>query len=180
MSGIDIDAQLLAGEQRRDELLVDAVRLVRTSHRLLVVQPDADPRFRAVELPNVRGVGRATDAPGWALSWAVQALVVGVVFAAGGLFVPVDTLGADVTAPQGTGLDSTLQTAQQLFALAALLDEALLVLGAVCVVAGVALAGWYLVERERRVVVEVSGGDPVLLPGDAETVERVRAFLAEA
>lgn len=184
MVAFDVDAQLLAGEQRQGDLALDGVRLVRTSHRLLVVRADGDPRFRAIERPNVGGVERATAAPTWALSVAVQALLVGAVLLAGGLLVPIDGLDTDVTAPAGTGLDSTIQAAQQLLALVALVDEALLVLGGVGLVAGVAVGGWYLVAREPQVVVTVSGEDPVRLPvsddADADTVTRVRRFLAEA
>jgi hypothetical protein len=58
------------------------------------------------------------------------------------------------------------------------------VLGGVGLVAGIAVGGWYLVAREPQVVVTVSGEDPVRLPvsddADADTVTRVRRFLAEA
>ncbi|WP_255151494.1 hypothetical protein [Halorarius halobius] len=180
MSRVDVEGQLLAGETREDELTVGGARLVRTSHRLLVARPDGEPRFRAVDWPNVGAVERGTDAPTWALSSALQALVVGVVLVAFGVVAPVDGLTTDVTAPGGTGLEGTLAVVRQLLALVRLLDDALLLGGTAGVLVGLALVGYYAAAREPVVVVGVSGAEPVRLPADGGSVARVRAFLAEA
>ncbi|MFB6172004.1 MAG: hypothetical protein ABEJ23_05675 [Haloarculaceae archaeon] len=167
-----VDDLLLAGEQLRDQVATGDARLVLTSHRLLVFRAAADPRFRAVELPNVLDVESVVRGDGRPLTIAIQAALLGVVAAGAGVVLPDRLIDPPaVTPPPGLGLDGVFATLFTVLRLVSWLDEALLALGAGGLVVAAVAAAWYAVSRERRVVIHVSGDDDVALPdADREAV----------
>lgn len=178
--GVDVEGLLLAGEEPRGRAGVGDATLVLTSHRLLVVRPAGDPRFRAVDRPNVLGVARGTTSDAWALTVAVQALALGAVLAVGGSAVSLDGLAGSVEAPSDTGMDGVFATVDWLLTLLSLLDDALLVGGALVLAGGLALLGWWVRTRERVLVVSVSGDDDVRLSlPDDDALDRVRRLLGD-
>jgi hypothetical protein len=169
------DDLLFAGEERRDELSVGDARLLLTTHRLLVTRSEGDPRFRAVDLPNVLDVSVETTGGRWPLALAAQAGLLGVVGVSGGLVLPDRLVERPSVEPaSGLGLDGLFETMATILGLVALLDEALLAVGVLGVLAAAALLAWALVSRDRLVVVGVSGGDPIELASTDPGADRDR------
>ncbi|WP_435196238.1 hypothetical protein [Natronomonas sp. EA1] len=159
------DDLLYAGETKLLEATVGDTRLVATSHRLLVF----GAAYRPIERPNVGGVRTRTVSETESLSWGGQALVLGVASLAGGVLAPVDgVVGA--TSIENTAGVPGLGAIQSILSAIALLDEALLLLGVLGVLVGLFGVAMWLASRERVVEIEVAGGDPVQLSGDATAV----------
>lgn len=142
--------------------------VVVTTHRVLAFTPEGEgPNYRPLERPNVLGVARrSTGGERWLLA-GLKALFVGLALLAGGVVVDLDgVLGAvDVgSAPGGTGLGGLLRAVALIGAALSLLDEALLVSGALGSLVGLTLVAVAVRSRERRVYLEVAGGDDVPLP----------------
>lgn len=90
---------LRQGESIREAFDVGPVRVVLTSHRVFVSDPD-DEGIQQAELPGVTGIERTTRGSRSGLIWGVALAVIGVAF----LAVGVSTrLGGAFTAPEFRG-----------------------------------------------------------------------------
>lgn len=152
-----------------------------TTHRVLAADPAGDgPRLSAALLPNVTGVSvgssghtpAAVRAGGWGL--------LGAVLVGAGLVVDLDGLVRPVEAPAALGLGGFLEFVSVLSRTLGLVDEGLLALGAAGLLGAAFHAVWFLASRQRRLVVEVAGDDPITLPvdaADAGATARVRSAI---
>lgn len=167
MSGVDWSARV-------DDLLTDGERVVAsepvgendvvvTNRRVIAFTPGTDgPNYRSVDRPNVDGVRTGRRSAG-GLAWPAVLLLSGGGLAAFG--VTFDLEGAltvpDLPAGVDIGISGAIETMQTALAL---LDDAALALGGLLALAGVALVAWWLVSRERVLVIEVAGSDDLSLP----------------
>lgn len=173
-----LEELLYEGEQPVESAAVGEGRLLVTSHRLLAYAPGAEPRFREVDRPNVVGVTVETRGEVARLRRAVRPAAWGALLAVAGSAVSLDSLLVPVSAPPGTGLGGALATVRSLVALLALLDDAMLAVGALLLLVALVPVARYLRGRTRELIVEVAGGADLRLPaadaGEA-TARRVRA-----
>lgn len=179
-----VDDLLFEGEAVRESVPVGDGRVVVTSHRLLAFTPGTDgENYRHVDLPNVEGVTvRSAGETGY-LEPGAKAAVVGVVLMAAGATVSFDGLltsvAVDPSAAAGSGIGGVLGLLDTLTTVLGLLDDAMLVAGALGTVVGLGALGLYLQSRERLLEVEVAGDEPVRLPVEGEG-EAAREALALA
>jgi hypothetical protein len=156
-------------------------RVVVTSHRMLAFVPDAEPRFRQVDRPNVTGVRVDAVGASGRLRRAARFGAWGGGLLAAGLLVSLDATLAGLQSLGGSGAGSgagdALPLLGALFAALALLDDALRAVGALLLLAAAALVVRYLRSRERAVTIEVSGGDDIDVPGDHHTAAALRDAL---
>lgn len=176
-----VDPLLFEGEAVLATLPAGANALVGTTHRLLVVSPDAPgANFAAVDRPNVESVAAATDGRSAVLAPAARALVLGVVMLGAGATVSFDGLLGGVSlsggAASAAGLGDVVGLYETMRLAFTLLDDALLVLGALGLTGGLALVGHYLRSRERTLVVAVAGGDDRSLPAADVAEADLNAF----
>ena len=174
---------LFQGEEVEEEFTVEGARIAVTTHRVLVFTPDGEGRrFDHADRPNVLDATVETSGRGSYVKWGVKSGVYGVILLAGGLLLKtsgvLDSFAgsqAPTDAP-GAGIAQTLS-----FLPAALvtLTDALLVVGVLLVVGAAALVGLYFRSRERELVIERAGRDPmrVRLRGDdgEQAARRLRA-----
>ncbi|WP_276273209.1 hypothetical protein [Haloarcula litorea] len=171
---------LYDGEGVQEQVRVGDGGVVVTSHRVLAFTPDREgPNYRAVERPNVEGVGLTTDGETDHLERGVKALVAGLALVAAGYTVDLDGLVSgvslsDTAATGAAGLGRMLGTLQTLLGLLARLDDLLLLFGALALLFAVVVLGVYLWSRERVLVVEVAGDDDVHLPAPESGGDAVR------
>lgn len=178
---LDLEALCYAGEEVLATVPVGGGgnRLVATTHRVLALTPEDDGAdLVAVERPNVRAVTVETTGNAATVPYAVRALVVGVVLVLGGATVSLDGMLADVSigdsGASAVGFGWLLELFDLLQFLFAVLDDAMLVLGAVLSLAGVGLMAAYWASRERAVVVSVAGGDDIVVPAAGATAGDLR------
>lgn len=168
------------GEQLLDRVDFDGTRVVVTTDRVLVLTPNGPGRrLRSVYRPNVTGVtsGIQSDpATGWR---AVQAGVYTALLLAGGSLVELDGVVNAVDLGGLGGLGGGAAVLEQILSLLGLLDDVLLLAGAVSGIAAVALAVIYFWQREREFQIQVAGGEPVVLPigGGTTAADRLRRAL---
>jgi len=177
--GQDLAELLFDGEERIDETTVGNCRLVLTSHRLIAVRPDGDPRFRAIDRPNLLGVQFTSGGDSRPLDIAARAAALGFLLLVTGFVVPADALSASVDLPPDTPLSETLGTALVILDLVALLDDIMLAGGALALLVALAAFLRHRYTVERFVVVEVSGEDDLRLsPPEDDAVDSVHSLLA--
>ncbi|WP_435127235.1 hypothetical protein [Halobaculum sp. D14] len=174
-----VDALLYGGETRRASLLLDGGTLVATSHRLLAYTPGGDdaPNLRALHRANVTDVSLSAAGRGWLLRPATYALLCGLILVGFGSVVSLDSMASTSTAASGassTGVGGLASAASGVVGLLALLDDALRVAGAACLLVAAALLALYLRSRTTEVVVGRAGDDPLRLPAPDPTAEDVR------
>lgn len=152
-----------------------------TTHRVLAADPTGDgPRLSAALLPNVTGVSVGSPGHTPSLVRAVGWGLLGAVLIGAGLVVDLGGLVRPVEAPAALGLGEFLEFVSLLSRALGLVDEALLALGAAGLLGAVVHAVRFLASRERRLVVEVAGDDPITLPVDADdagATARVRSAI---
>lgn len=181
-----VDRLLYDGERVVESVALGGDRVVVTSHRLLALTPETDgANFRAVDLPNVEGVRVSTDGTRRYLRWTVRPLVLGLLLLLGGSLIDLDDplAGTDTSGAGATGAGGIVSTVSSFTSLLAVLDEALLAGGAVCLLVVALLLGLYLRSRATSLVVSVAGDDDVRIPaaaGREETATRLEAAIASA
>jgi hypothetical protein len=174
-----LSEMLFQGEEVEEEFTVEGARVAVTTHRVLVFTPDGDGRrFDHADRPNVLDAGVETTGKDSYVGWGTKAGVYGAVLFGGGVLLEtsgvLDSLGG-VTAPQdapGAGIAQLVSLLPQAFGA---LTTALLVGGGLLVVGALALVGLYFSSRERELVIELAGRDPMRVPvrdDDAEAVAR--------
>ncbi|MFB6219385.1 MAG: hypothetical protein ABEH77_09490 [Halobacteriaceae archaeon] len=173
------DGLLFAGEERVERADLGETTVVVTTHRVLVV--GGERPLRVEYRPNVTGASVETTGRTELLRPGARAAVGGAVALAAGSVIDLD-VGAELTTPEGTGLGGLFGLLGRLLDLLALLDDALLLAGALGVLAGGALVGWYLLTRHRQVVLGVAGGDDLRVraaAGGQEAARRLDAALTQ-
>lgn len=161
---VDVEALLHDGEVVEESADAGAGELVVTSHRVVAATPElSGANVAYADRPNVEGIERDARGGTAHLERCVKATVVGFALLAMGLVVDLEGLlaGASVdssTASQ-TGVGGVLAFLEGIRTALALLDDAMLVAGALATAIGLGFLGLFLEARERVVVVEVAGGD---------------------
>lgn len=173
-----VDELLFDGESVRERVDAGTDLVVVTTHRVLAFTPDGEgANVRALDRPNVTGVEADTHGNADRLRQAGVAGVGGFGCLALGLLLDLDTLvptgGVDVAGSRAVGIGGLLETIETLLGLFALLDDLLVVVGLVAMLAGVAAGGVYWTRREPGVTIAVAGDDDVRLSwaGDNELSE---------
>jgi hypothetical protein len=167
---------LFEGESIEDSVDVDTGRVVVTTHRVLVFTPEfGEKNYRHVDRPNVVGVKTDHTGRRTLLEYALKlglggALLVGIGLSVDfGNFVPTDTLPSTNSA---MGIGSILGTVQSMMQLLAMLDEFMVMGGAMGVIAGTALGSVYVLTRTKLLVIECAGDDITMAAPD-ENAKRV-------
>lgn len=173
------------GERIEAEFDLGESAVVVTSHRVLAFTPGADgANYRAVDRPNVDGVARTVEGSERAVATALKALVVGAVLLGAGSLFSLDGLAESVDlSGAGTaqlGMGGMLSMLQQIFALLALLDDALVALGALVLLGAAAAMGWYAHSRTRLLRLSVAGEDDLVVPAPESDDEGVADRLEHA
>jgi len=174
-----LSEMLFQGEEVEDEFTVEGARVAVTTHRVLVFTPDGEGRrFDHADRPNVVDASIETTGHDSYVGWGVRAGVYGAVLFGGGLLLKtsglLDSLGG-VTPPEDAPGAGIAQLVSVLPKALGMLTTGLLVGGGLLVVVALALVGFYFSSRERELVIERAGRDPMRVPvrdDDAEEVAR--------
>jgi hypothetical protein len=169
-------------ESIRETIRIQSGAIVVTSHRVLTFTPDrAGANYRYVDRPNVDAVSISTTGHMGALKHAIKALVIGGVLLAAGATINFDSLVSGVSIDGSTttgqvGMGGMMGMLQSTLTLLARLDEVLLVVGSLAIVAGLIALGVYLYTRDRVLVISVAGDDDIELtaPTTDSTVTRLQ------
>lgn len=183
MAGEQVERLLYDGETVAEEVAWDGARVVLTSHRLLVFTPElAGANYRAVDRPNVEGVGTAARARGGLLERGVRYGVVGVALIGAGAVVDLEGVVDSVElggASTQLGLGGLGRALGLMLALLSRLDDLLRAVGALAVLLAVALLAGYWYTRTPTLTVAVAGGEDIDLPRpDGPARERVEGLIA--
>ncbi|UPW02061.1 hypothetical protein M0R88_08190 [Halorussus gelatinilyticus] len=174
-----LSQMLFQGEEVEEEFTVEGARVAVTTHRVLVFTPDGDGRrFDHADRPNVLDASIETTGKDAYVGWGVRAGVYGAVLFGGGILLKtsgvLDGLG-DVTPPADAPGAGIAQLVSLLPKALGMLTTVLLVGGGLLVVVALALVGVYFSSRERELVIERAGRDPMRVPvrdDDAEDIAR--------
>ncbi|NEU58366.1 hypothetical protein [Halorussus sp. MSC15.2] len=174
-----LSEMLFQGEEVEDEFTVEGARVAVTTHRVLVFTPDGDGRrFDHADRPNVLDANVETTGQDSYVEWGVRTGVYGAVLFGGGFLLKtsgiLDQLGA-ANPPENTPETGVTELVSLLPKALGTLTTGLLVGGALLVLAALALVALYLSSRERELVIERAGDDPMRVPvrdDDAEDVAR--------
>jgi len=170
---------LYQGESIREAFDIGPVRVVVTSHRVFISDPD-DEGIQQAELPNVTGVERTTRGSRSGVIWGVALAVIGVAFLAVGLSA---RLSDAFTAPEFRGNAAEQAGAGGLTDLVELLiwlvenvDVVMLGVGGFfLVVAVVPVTHYWFRVRERTLDIRLGGKQPdIHLPLEHVGVEDER------
>ncbi len=166
-----VEQLLYEGEEVRVQVGGHNVQVVVTTHRVLAFMPEEkDANFRAVDLPNVTGVSETITGPDtWLLNGA-KWLGVGVLLLAIGFIADFEgmLIGPDLQQSVGQiGLGGIIGLFAMLRTFFALIDDALLLGGAIAAVGGLGAVGWYLYNRRETVTIAVSGEEDIILPAES-------------
>ncbi|MFB6113792.1 MAG: hypothetical protein ABEJ58_06775 [Halodesulfurarchaeum sp.] len=164
-----VEQLLYEGEEVLMQVGGDSVTVVLTTHRVLAFTPETDgPNFRAVERPNVTGIVEESVGSARFLESGIKAIVVGIVLIVAGFLVNFDRVfnsgSVDPNAAGNVGVGEVVSMIQVMQRLLSLVDDALLVFGAVITVAGGAVIGYYLRTREDVLTIQVAGDEDVQFP----------------
>lgn len=186
MASRDVSDLLHEGESVEQSVTVGAGEVVITGRRVLAFSPDTPGKnYRHVERPNVTGARVRTASDRGYLTWVGGMLVLAVVFVAlgqvlnfGGLFGSLPT-GRGASA-LGTG--GIIGSMRDLGETIALIDDVLLGLGALSLLATVVAAVLYVRSRHRVLAIEVAGEDDIELsaadlPDADEAAAEIRRIL---
>jgi hypothetical protein len=175
---------LFQGEEVEEEFTVEGARVAVTTHRVLVFTPDGDGRrFDHADRPNVLDANVETSGRGSYVEWGVKSGVYGGVLLGGGVLLkssgileqlnsaqpPADAPGANI-ARLLSFLPEALGT----------LTDVLVLGGVLLVLAATALVGLYVSSRDRELVIERAGRDPMRVPVGGEEGERAARRLRTA
>ncbi len=183
--GDRLDELLYEGETVEDAVEVEDSRVVVTSHRVLTFTPDLEgANFQAVDRPNVVGVRNGAASEVDHLVRGVKWTVIGLIMVAAGLMVDLDGIVGNVnlqtSATEGMGVGGILGLVQQMLALIRQVDDVLQAVGALAMLAGVAVLGYYVWTRDPTLVLEVSGDDDLHVPRpeDDTVADRLEQVIA--
>jgi hypothetical protein len=174
-----VGSLLYQGESIEESVEFEDNAVVVTSHRVLALTPDLDgPNYRHVDRPNVTGVRVETVGASRWLERTVQPLALGIVLLAGGWIVDLDglTSGLENTETGGAGragIGGIVSMAESLGRALALLDEVLLIGGALSLLVVVLFLALYARSRTRQVTVVVAGEDDLTVPLEREHPDAV-------
>ena len=177
-------SMLFQGEEIKEEFTVEGARIAVTTHRVLVFTPSGDGRrFDHADRPNVLDATVETTGRSSYVGWGVKTAVYGTILLASGFLLRtsgiVDELGG-TTAPADAPGAEAAEMVSLLPTLLGTLTNVLLVVGGLLVIAAVALAGLYYDSRERELVIERAGRDPMRVPVYGERGEQVARQLRTA
>ena len=172
------DTLLYAGETAVATLSIPDGQMVATSHRLLILTPDADgPNLRVVQRPNVQRLGQGTNGRQF-LRPTVVTMGGGVAAIALGSLLTVESMAEAVpTEGPAAGLLGPIGT---LLTLVGVLDELLVAAGAISLLLGTAITVVWLLVRTAVVTVRVAGGETIRVPAGSLDGARIERFAAEA
>lgn len=159
---------LFDGESIRERVDAGTDRVVVTTHRVLAFTPDSDgANFRAIDRPNVIGVRTGMQGNAGRLRRAAVAGAGGLGALSLGLLLDLDSLvpkgGVDLAGGSAAGIGGLLGTIETLLRIVALLDDLLVAVGLLVLLAAVVLAGVYWTHREPKLTIAVAGDDDVQL-----------------
>ncbi|UPV75954.1 hypothetical protein M0R89_07805 [Halorussus limi] len=174
-----LSQMLFQGEEVEEEFTVEGARVAVTTHRVLVFTPDGDGRrFDHADRPNVLDATVETTGSDSYVGWGVRSGVYGAVLFGGGVLLQtsgiLDSLSG-VTPPEDAPGAGIAQLVSVLPKALGMLTTVLLVGGGLLVVGALALVALYFSSRERELVIERAGRDPMRVPvsdDDAEDVAR--------
>jgi len=177
-----VDDLLYQGETVVESVDLEGNGVVVTSHRVLALTPDLDgPNYRHVDRPNVTGVRVETVGASRWLERTLRPFVFGLVLLVGGWVLDLDGLTsglgtAETDAASQTGVGGIVSMAEGLGRALALLDEALLVGGALCFLLVALFLGLYVRSRTRRLTLVVAGDDDQTIPIERDHPEAVASL----
>ena len=170
---------LFQGEEVEEEFTVEGARVAVTTHRVLVFTPDGDAngrRFDHADRPNVLDATVQTSGHDSYVGWGTRVGVYGTVFLGGGLLLKssgiLDQFGS-VDPPEsgpGSGISQLVSVLPEAFAA---LTNVLLLVGGLLLLVTVALLALYFGSRERELVIERAGRDPIRVPIRGDEGERI-------
>ncbi|WP_137286504.1 hypothetical protein [Halorussus salinisoli] len=174
-----LSEMLFQGEEVEEEFTVEGARVAVTTHRVLVFTPNGDGRrFDHADRPNVLDANVETTGHRSYVGWSVRTGVYGAVLLGGGILLKtsgiLDQLDA-ANPPENAPGSGIAQLVSFLPKALGTLTNGLLVVGGLLILAAVALAALYFGSRERELVIERAGRDPMRVPvhsDDAEDVAR--------
>ena len=172
---------LFQGEEIEQEFTVPDAHVAVTTHRVLVFTPDGDGRrFDHADRPNVLDASVETTGRESYVGWSVRSAVYGAVLLGGGLLLDVSGVLDDLDAASDVGATGVSQLVSVLPSTLAALSTVALVAGGLLLVAAGGLAGLYARSRERELVIERAGRDPIRVPVRGEDGEQVARGLRAA
>lgn len=158
-----------------------------TTHRVMAFSPHADgENFADADRPNVEGVERDEGGDAVWLQRGAKALVVGAIVVVAGAVVDMEAIVGDVslTGAGRVGFGGVLEIIQGVLGFLAMLDDLLLLVGGIALLAAAASLGVYLQSRETTLRVAVAGGEDLTVPVEewpaADVVGRLERAIAPA
>lgn len=180
-----VEDLLYESESVEEVVDIDDTRVVVTSHRVMTFTPEMDgDNFQQVERPNVAAVETGAVGKTGLAERAIRYGVYGVLLVLAGLVLDFERFvgGVDLDAEvaQQTGAGGIVGIAQRTLNFMARLDELMQVVGALVVLAAVALAAVYWLLRTPTLAIRVAGdGGDIHVPRPDEP-ERVATTLQQA
>ncbi len=177
--------QLYGDEVMVDTAAIDDVLIGISTHPVLTLAPEATggPVLQSVTLPNVVGFGMAAGGKQAFGTRAVRTGIYSVILLGADLFVDLEGLIDPISPPSGAGIGGVLSLVDLLINAIGLVDDGLLVLGLLALVATLYFAGRYLGSRDRYFEVTVAGGDHLRVPvgrGGNPPIDRLEAAVEKA
>lgn len=179
------DELLYDGESVREEVTVGSGGVVVTTHRVLAFTPDREgSNYRAVDRPDVDGIGFETSGELPFLLKSVKAIVIGLVLLAAGMTVNLEGVVSGIDMSSGgtagaVGLGQMMGLMQTMLSLLAQLDGIMRLFGGLALAFGTVVLAVYLWSRERLLVISVAGEDDIQLtaPEDDGVLNRLERAL---
>jgi hypothetical protein len=172
---------LFAGETLDGAVDAGDARVLVSSHRVLVLADgEGEVPLRTEHRRNVEGASVETTGRTALRDAGLRAAAAGVAALLAGLALDLEVPPVEGT-PAGTGLGGLFGLAERLVGALAVLDDALLLGGAVGLLVGVGLLGGYLRTRRRRLVVSVAGREDLRIGAGAgrEAAARLDSALTQ-
>ncbi|WEL21975.1 hypothetical protein [Halorhabdus sp. BNX81] len=179
-----VEELLYEGETVSARVAAGDAHVVVTTHRVLAFTPQMDgENFRQVERPNVTDVAVRSDGETRFLLAGLRAGLFGVVLLGVGLLVDFGALMGDIdltdTGSTGQlGIGGILGMVQGMISIIYSLDDYMVMIGALLLLAGLVPIAVYLYSRETRLVLEIAGGEDLPIAASTEdageTVGRLR------
>lgn len=177
--------QLYGEEVMVDTAVVDDVLVGISTHRVLMLAPDdaMGPVFQSVALPNVTGFVTGAGGKQAFGTRAIRTGIYSAVLLGAGNFVDLDGLIDPISPPSGAGIGGVLSLVDLLIQAIGLVDDGLVVLGLLALIASLYFVGRYLGSRDRYFEVTVAGGDHLRIPvgkGADPPIDRLEAAVEKA